>query len=74
MRKHCSVVDTYDMNLFWLGGGQMCPLVDFLNNSVKKYFIAMKPLDILQLPIVQFLRKFHRNILNNEGWEKTFWD
>ena len=29
MRKHCSVVDTYDVNLFWLGGGQMCPLVDF---------------------------------------------
>ena len=38
----------------------------FFNNSVRKHFIDMKLLDVLNLPIVQLLRKFHCNILKNE--------
>ena len=29
--------------------------------------MVMKPLDFFQLPIVQLLKKFHSNILTNEG-------
>ena len=48
------------------------PLVDLLNNSVRKNSIAMKLLDFLQLLIVQLLKKFHRNILKNEGAGDNF--
>ena len=39
----------------------------FLSNSARRNFVAMKLLDCLRLPIVQLLRKFHSNILTNEG-------
>ena len=35
--------------------------------SNRRDFMAKKLLDFLQLTIVQLLRKFHRNILFNEG-------
>ena len=66
------------LTLFWLGG-KFAPLVDFLtcflldcppnrlNKSARKNFIAMKLLDFLQLLILQLLKKFHWNILKNEG-------
>ena len=55
-----------------LVGGQICPLVNCFNNSVRKYFIAMKLLDFSQLPTVQLFRKFHCNILKNEGAGDSF--
>ena len=48
------------LTLLWLGGGNFAPpLVDFLNNSARKIFIAMKLLDLLQLLIVQLVKKSH---------------
>ena len=40
------------LTLLWFGGGQICHLVDFFDQSVKKNFMAMKPLGNFHLPIV----------------------
>ena len=48
------------LTLFWLGGEFAPPPSRyFLNNFARKNFIATKLLDILQLLIVQHLKKFH---------------
>ena len=60
--KLCLIL--YLLTLLWL--------VDFFNNSARKNFIAMKLFDFLQLLIVQLLKKFHRNILKNEGVGDNF--
>ena len=52
------LVETDSLTLFWLEGKFAPPLVDFLNNSARKTFIAMQGLDFLQLLIVQLLKKF----------------
>ena len=44
----------------------------FLNNSARKTFIALKLLDFLQVLIMQLLKRFHWNILKNEGAGDNF--
>ena len=60
-------ITVFFLTLFWLA-----PLVDFFTYSARKIFIAMKLLDFLQLFIVQLLKKFHLNILKNEGAGDNF--
>ena len=43
-----------------------------MNNSVRKNVIAMKLRDFLQLLILQLLKKFHWNIMKNEGAGDNF--
>ena len=57
-------------NFGW-GGDKFAPS-RFFNISARKIFIVTNLLDFLQLLIVQLFKKFHLNILRNEGAGDNF--